>query len=582
MNRLSNLFNYLSYYLKDYRFQSAPPEQKINNSTLQTNPFLSPHYQDAGQKVIQLLVDRLNDSSFNNPIHRSNSLNFTSNQQKSSAITEAFALPEGYQAKGKEVDRDVLTLVYIHRILMRNGINPTWGEVEAIAERTGKIDFSAKINKDGKVVDDVTDGYWVKATKHKDVNGREFYGYQSLITADAQRVFVDRYRSLPADVRDRKAVVEMGLSERIYESIKRAWDAGYITREAKEQVGATTAEEFAAAVAIGTVVGYAARSKYKAALGPIGAGMAMSSFLSSTLDLHELMVQSANAKTRSDIDQVARWIGNKFGQAAHNGVLGAVGGAAARYGPELGKLGGNVVGEAEEELVKSYKWIKEGIEDAFIKKEGGLVPAGGPDIGPVTGVPTRRVPIEDIARPHEMAESDRLEFLKGGSKAGREVLSEVAEEGLSEISRASLKRIKRLSKEGAEKAKQALITLNTARTELMARLNLLEVDPSLRPETKGQLLKTYNSVKDHMTQEDLIGALRDKLNLPIRKSGSGYIYSHEGEVGTVIDSLRKSKETLLREMRTLSKDSDQYRRLSKEVDAISETERRVREFLEIK
>lgn len=52
---------------------------------------------------------------------------------------------------------------------------------------------------------------------------------------------------------------------------------------------------------------------------------------------------------------------------------------------------------------------------------------------------------------------DELGFLKGDSAAGREALGEVAQEGLSSVTKASIKRIGKLSKEGAEQAGHSLV-----------------------------------------------------------------------------------------------------------------------------
>ena len=190
--------------------------------------------------------------------------------------------------------------------------------------------------------------------------------------------------------------------------------------------------------------------------------------------------------------------------------------------------------------------------------------------------------LEDIV--NLMKSSDEsLQMLKGGSTAGREVLTVVAEQGLSEVSQSGMKALRGLiSKEGLQKAKEQLITLGVARTELIAKLDKLIANGNLLSDTKVILTKAKNSLLDHLTQEDLVGALRDKFGKEIRRSGDGKIYNHLGEVSESLDSLDNAKGTLLRQLRNEQKGSDAYVKLSNQIDAISEMRRRVKAFLETK
>lgn len=98
-----------------------------------------------------------------------------------------------------------------------------------------------------------------------------------------------------------------------------------------------------------------------------------------------------------------------------------------------------------------------------------------------------------------------LDFLKGGSRAGLGLLTEVAEAGLSSTAQAGLKQLsRRVSKEGIQQAGKELVTLSVARTEVMARLDDLLADGNLLQNTQGAVTTARNSLRDHLDQDDLV------------------------------------------------------------------------------
>ena len=190
--------------------------------------------------------------------------------------------------------------------------------------------------------------------------------------------------------------------------------------------------------------------------------------------------------------------------------------------------------------------------------------------------------LEDVVKMMKSGD-ESLEMLKGGSTAGTKAIKETAEEGLSEIAQSGLKALRgTLSKEGIAEAKKRLVTLNVARTELMARLDNLIANSNLLSDTKIALSKAKNSTKDHLTQDDLVGALRDVLNKPVKQSGSGYTFDHLGEVQDSLNSLRTAVKSLIREISKTTKGTPEFSELSKDLDAVKEMIRRVEEFLKIK
>jgi hypothetical protein len=175
-----------------------------------------------------------------------------------------------------------------------------------------------------------------------------------------------------------------------------------------------------------------------------------------------------------------------------------------------------------------------------------------------------------------------LDFLKAGSRVGRKALKEVAEEGLTQVSQQSVKGLAQvMSKEGAERIGKEAVTLNVGRTEMIGRLDSLLTSPNIPESTKNALRSARNALQDHLKQDDLLGALRDKHGLPVLKPG-GAPYNHAGEVQEGLLSLQRGRDNLLRELGKISPGTNEYRRLSAEIEAISEMSTRIEKFLEVK
>ncbi|MCG8423429.1 MAG: polymorphic toxin type 28 domain-containing protein [Proteobacteria bacterium] len=175
-----------------------------------------------------------------------------------------------------------------------------------------------------------------------------------------------------------------------------------------------------------------------------------------------------------------------------------------------------------------------------------------------------------------------LDFLKGGSKAGRKALAEAAEEGMSATAKSGLKRAgKVISKEAAARATRELTNLAVARRELLVRWQLLLADDGLSVGARANLRTARNTLHDHLKPDDLAGALRDKLGLPVRKSGSGVEWDHLGEVNDGLKSLVNARRAVLRDLHRLTPGSAQHKMLSEAADEMAETQRRIKSFLEI-
>jgi Bacterial toxin 28 len=176
-----------------------------------------------------------------------------------------------------------------------------------------------------------------------------------------------------------------------------------------------------------------------------------------------------------------------------------------------------------------------------------------------------------------------LDFLKGGSRAGRKALNEAANEATQGAARSGLKRAgKVLSREAAARAARELTALAVARRELLTRWQILLMDRALSRETLIALRKARNAMQDHLQPADLTGALRDKLGIPVRTSGSGEAWDHAGEVDGAYKSLEHLSKWLKRELYRLPGESARFKEISQEISAIRETRKRIKNFLEVR
>lgn len=102
----------------------------------------------------------------------------------------------------------------------------------------------------------------------------------------------------------------------------------------------------------------------------------------------------------------------------------------------------------------------------------------------------------------------------------------------------------------------------------------------MRQRMRDLVADVRNAIRNHMTPQDLSGALRDRLGMLVRRSGSGRTYDHLGEVNTALNSMTDACRALLGELQRLAPESENYRIISREVEALTEMRRRVLEFLE--
>lgn len=173
-----------------------------------------------------------------------------------------------------------------------------------------------------------------------------------------------------------------------------------------------------------------------------------------------------------------------------------------------------------------------------------------------------------------------FDFLKGGSKAGKKLIREAAE-NIDDVAKVGLKQAsKRLTKETAQRAAKELRALNAGRAEILARLESLSSDTSLSKDLLVQLRKTQNALIDHLNPSDLSGALRDKLSVPVAIQSKSY--NHLKEVSDGLNSINKAREQILYTLKKINPSSDQFNLLSNELSALSEYAKRINQFINIK
>lgn len=174
-----------------------------------------------------------------------------------------------------------------------------------------------------------------------------------------------------------------------------------------------------------------------------------------------------------------------------------------------------------------------------------------------------------------------LDFLKGGSRIGRKVLRQVAEEPLSQIATGGLAVLSaKLSREGLERAAKEVRVLKVAREEMMTRLSILRQDAAYSEEIRKLSGKAHNALRDHLKEDDLVGALQDVHGVPVVKHGK--LYQHIKEVNEGVESLENLSRGMKKELKRLTPGTAEYQQLSIELSAVKETKQRLIDFLEIK
>ncbi|MDQ3323123.1 MAG: hypothetical protein M3525_11945, partial [Acidobacteriota bacterium] len=187
------------------------------------------------------------------------------------------------------------------------------------------IDMNGWFGKDWKFNN--LPGSMPAPAKYKDINGRQVFGYGFKLSPQWQADVLNDYKQVRGELAkpeniNRKAVIDMKMTERLNETVKIAWEKGYISDEVKNQLGSLTPEELAGAFAIGGVIGIIATTEAgAAALGPIGGAIGLAYTIKQMAEFDHIADGCAKAVNRQQLDKPAKEFGAFLGSLSKDGVL---------------------------------------------------------------------------------------------------------------------------------------------------------------------------------------------------------------------------------------------------------------------
>lgn len=91
-----------------------------------------------------------------------------------------------------------------------------------------------------------------------------------------------------------------------------------------------------------------------------------------------------------------------------------------------------------------------------------------------------------------------------------------------------------------------------------------------------------NALRLRLTPSDLTGALRDAVDMPVRRRGSGKGFDHANEVENGLSSVAWARESLYAEYRSRLGRGESSTELTEMADALAEFDRQTQAFVEMK
>ena len=136
-----------------------------------------------------------------------------------------------------------------------------------------------------------------------------------------------------------------------------------------------------------------------------------------------------------------------------------------------------------------------------------------------------------------------LDLLKGGSKLGRRAIRDVFEQGLSKTAAQGVDVLAtRVGPKVAKALERRVLLLQVYRQESIIRLDDILRHQRLSAEKVGRVESARNALRDHLSDTDLVGALRDLAHIPVSK-GSG-VFDHLTEVEETAKSVKKCLDAM--------------------------------------
>jgi DNase/tRNase domain of colicin-like bacteriocin len=317
----------------------------------------------------------------------------------------------------KELSHQDLSYRLVRETLLRNNIKPSRIEMEEIMAlpQNQKIDMNGYFGKNWKFHN--LPGIMPSPGKYKDINGKEAFGYKMTLSPKWQADIIKDYKQVKGELAkpenvDKKAVLDMDMKERLKETLKIAWDKGYISDEVKSQVGSITALEAIVTAGVGGGLGLLASTELGAAvLGPAGIVLGTAYFAKKTMEFAQVAEDAGEAKSRNGLDKSAKGMGQLIGSLARDGVLtaiGVAGGFAATKGmPPLERAVSNKTNQVKEALTPQPEGIT---PEGFRVKVPKNQEVKGSNVleSRANGFPNQRIPGKDGSWDGKVGESDWL------------------------------------------------------------------------------------------------------------------------------------------------------------------------------
>lgn len=301
----------------------------------------------------------------------------------------------------KQAGYDELSFRVTLAALEQNGIHPSNIEMEELMAlpASKNLDLNGWLDKKWEFHD--LPGLMPEAGTFKDSSGKEVFGYKQTFSPGFQQSVIADYHKIKGDLAltpDKKAVIDMGMNERLVETVRIAYGKGYISQEIKNQLGSVTPEELAATFAIGGAIGIAAGSaEASLVLGPVGAGAGLAYSVKQMAEFGEIAKGAAKAVNRDQLDKPAKEFGQWMGQLSKDGVLAIVGAAGAVTAPR-------VMPRVEQVITSKAAGVKEALAESKITN------LGEPELATPEGAriktATARTPLEKINDPKKIVTVD--------------------------------------------------------------------------------------------------------------------------------------------------------------------------------
>ncbi len=230
-----------------------------------------------------------------------------------------------------EATREELSRRVVQATLEQNGIAASNIEMEELMAlpQNREIDLNNTFDKNWNSYSQP--GLMPSAGKYKDINGKERFGYKMTLSPNWQADIVGDYKQIRSELAKtenvgRKAVIDMQMPERLRETLKIAWQKGYISDEVWKQLGSLTANELIITFGVGGLLGQAAATELGGTvLGPVGGVLLASAGAKTAMDFAKITDKMAAATSREQLDQPARELGELLGAIPKDAILAAVG-----------------------------------------------------------------------------------------------------------------------------------------------------------------------------------------------------------------------------------------------------------------